>query len=167
METLGSRIANCRKRKGISQDKLAELIGVSRQTVHKWETNSVQPNADNIISLCKIFKIKSDYLLSDYPDAVEIAINRSIKRDKILLILGICLMAIALLIVGFLTVKYACTAFSVNKGDGFKSTLANANNLFYVMLFFDYEAIKILVLFIVLLVRLNKKAVNKTTSAAA
>lgn len=47
----------------MSQDELAEKLGVSRQSISLWETGQTQPTIDNIIALAKIFNISSDMLL--------------------------------------------------------------------------------------------------------
>lgn len=52
----------------MSQDELAEKIGVSRQSISLWETEQTQPTIDNIIALAKIFNISSDMLLADADD---------------------------------------------------------------------------------------------------
>lgn len=44
---------------------LAELVGVSRQTIYKWEADLVVPTYENIIKLCNIFQVDSDYFYSD------------------------------------------------------------------------------------------------------
>ena len=43
---LGEQIRQCRKAKNISQEQLAELVNVSRQTIYKWETGLAQPSAE-------------------------------------------------------------------------------------------------------------------------
>ena len=48
--TLGERIQYFRKRAGLSQEGLAERLGVSRQAVSKWETDEALPDAERIIS---------------------------------------------------------------------------------------------------------------------
>lgn len=62
--TLGLRIYNLRKQKGLTQKQLSELVGVSRQTIHKWENDFIQPSIDNLKSLSKIFGVNSVELLS-------------------------------------------------------------------------------------------------------
>ena len=61
--TLGERILNYRKRAGMSQEKLAELLGVSRQAVSKWEGDAAQPELDKIVALARLFGITTDQLL--------------------------------------------------------------------------------------------------------
>lgn len=46
MDTLGKRIAYYRKLRGLSQEKVAEHIGISRQAVTKWENDNSSPNTD-------------------------------------------------------------------------------------------------------------------------
>lgn len=60
---LSDNIKNYRKKNGMSQDELAERLGVSRQSISLWETGQTQPTIDNIIALSKIFNISSDMLL--------------------------------------------------------------------------------------------------------
>lgn len=61
--TLGERLLIYRNRVGLSQEKLAEKIGVTRQTVSKWETNQSTPDFDKIIPLCEILGITTEELI--------------------------------------------------------------------------------------------------------
>ena len=54
-----------RKSKNISQEELAERVGVSRQSVSKWETSEAYPEMNNILELCKIFKCNIGELVND------------------------------------------------------------------------------------------------------
>ena len=65
MKKMGERISSQRKLNGYSQEMLAELVGVSRQTIYKWEADLVVPTYENIIKLCNIFQVDSDYFYSD------------------------------------------------------------------------------------------------------
>ena len=47
--TLEEKIRNCRKQEGISQEKMAELIGVSRQAITKWENGTGTPDIANLV----------------------------------------------------------------------------------------------------------------------
>ena len=57
-----NRIISARKSKGLSQEALADLIGVSRQAVSKWETGDAKPDLDKTITLCKALDLSMDYL---------------------------------------------------------------------------------------------------------
>lgn len=63
MMSLGERIKTCRQHAGMSQEKVAELIGVSRQAVTKWEANQSAPNTENLFKLAEIFGTTVDLLL--------------------------------------------------------------------------------------------------------
>ena len=60
---VSDRIRELRKIKGISQDELAEKLGVSRQAVSKWENEQSIPDIDKIILLSDYFEVSTDYLL--------------------------------------------------------------------------------------------------------
>lgn len=61
---LGDKIRQYRKTKQLSQEDLAEALGVSRQSISFWENNQTQPTIENIIALAKLFNISTDELLS-------------------------------------------------------------------------------------------------------
>ena len=61
--TLGARIAALRKERGLSQEGLGELVGVSRQAVSKWESDSALPDVNNCVALCRAFGIPLGQLL--------------------------------------------------------------------------------------------------------
>ena len=61
--TIADRIQNLRKTKGISQEELADNIGVSRQAVSKWESEQSTPDVEKIILLSEYFEVTTDYLL--------------------------------------------------------------------------------------------------------
>ncbi len=62
---LNEKIHDCRKKAGLSQDALAEKIGVSRQAVSKWELGTAQPELDKLTALSKVFGVTADWLLND------------------------------------------------------------------------------------------------------
>ncbi len=60
---IADRIQSLRKTKGISQEELADIIGVSRQTISKWESEQSTPDMDRIIQLSDCFDVTTDFLL--------------------------------------------------------------------------------------------------------
>ena len=62
-ETLGKRISANRKRLGLTQDRLAELLGVTAQAVSKWENDQSCPDIGTLPRLAEIFGISTDELL--------------------------------------------------------------------------------------------------------
>ena len=71
--TIGERLLKLRREKNLSQEELANVLDVSRQTVSKWETDQSLPDSDKIIPLCNYFGITSDELLTG---------NSNIKEAK-------------------------------------------------------------------------------------
>ena len=63
--TLGQRLQNARKEAGLSQEELAEQLGVSRQAVSKWENDSGYPEMEKMIRLSQIYQVSLDYLVGN------------------------------------------------------------------------------------------------------
>ncbi len=63
--TVGEKIKQLRNEKGLSQEKLAEKLNVSRSAVAKWETDGGIPEIDNLIQLAAVFDISLDELLGN------------------------------------------------------------------------------------------------------
>ncbi|MBQ4640584.1 MAG: helix-turn-helix domain-containing protein [Clostridia bacterium] len=62
--TSGERIGACRRAGGWTQEQLAEMLGVSRQSVSRWEMDSAFPETEKLIRLSKLFGCSVDYLLN-------------------------------------------------------------------------------------------------------
>ena len=69
--TIGERLLKLRKEKNLSQEELANVLDVSRQTISKWETDQTTPDFDKIVPLCEYFGITSDELLSGKKDIIK------------------------------------------------------------------------------------------------
>ncbi len=69
--TLGQRIAHYRKALGLSQEALADQVGVSRQAVSKWELDEAQPDAAKIVLLAQALGVSTDQLLLGDPGDPE------------------------------------------------------------------------------------------------
>ncbi len=61
--TVGQRIAQKRKESGLSQEQLGEQLGVSRQSIYKWEADSALPEVEKLIALSKLFGVSVGWLL--------------------------------------------------------------------------------------------------------
>ena len=80
--TLGQNIQTARKAKGISQEALAEKIGVSRQALGKWEKDTALPGVDNLQALAKELGVSVDALLGcAAPDTAAPAVTLNALRD--------------------------------------------------------------------------------------
>lgn len=68
---LADRIQSLRKTRGISQEELADRLGVSRQAVSKWESEQSMPDLNKIILLSDFFEVTTDYLLKGIEPAPQ------------------------------------------------------------------------------------------------
>lgn len=62
---LSEKIMDLRKRSGWSQEELADRLGISRQSVSKWETGESTPDIDKIIRMSELWNVSTDYLLKE------------------------------------------------------------------------------------------------------
>lgn len=79
---LADKLINERKKNGWSQEELAEMLGVSRQSVSKWESAQSTPDLTRIIKMSELFGVSTDYLLKDdeeFEGSVEL--KEEVKRD--------------------------------------------------------------------------------------
>ena len=79
--TTGEKIANLRKKKNLTQEQLAEILGVARQSVSRWEMGVAFPETEKLIKLGKLLDCSIDYLLDNsIPDIVEQTATFSTKE---------------------------------------------------------------------------------------
>ena len=63
--TLGEKLSKLRKEYNYTQEQLADILGVSRQSISKWESDIAYPETDKLIKMGKLFECSMDYLLND------------------------------------------------------------------------------------------------------
>jgi len=76
---IANRLVEMRKEKGLSQEALAEQLGISRQAVSKWERAESSPDTSNLITLAKLYNISLDELLNT--DQEKFESGESTKRE--------------------------------------------------------------------------------------
>ena len=109
---IGNKIVELRKKKGLSQEELAEEVGVARQTISKWELGETAPDLKQAKKLSEIFKVSLDELTNN--DIKEVLVETTANTEKLagltlktLRILAIFVIVSPVLIVGLkLLVKY-------------------------------------------------------------
>ncbi len=69
--TLGQKITALRKARGMTQEELSEAIGVTRQTISKWELDASTPDLDYLCKLCDLFGVTADDLIRPEKEAIE------------------------------------------------------------------------------------------------
>ena len=73
MMTFSEKLMDRRRKSGLSQEQLADRLGVTRQSVSKWESGTAMPELVKLISLSDIFGVSVDYLVKDYLEEPESA----------------------------------------------------------------------------------------------
>ncbi len=80
--TIGEKIFELRKEKGVSQETMAFELNVSRQAVSKWETDQSIPDLDKIKSLAEYFNVSIDYIVNDVNYNEEIIEKENVDLNK-------------------------------------------------------------------------------------
>lgn len=79
---IANRLQKLRKEKGYSQEQLADLLGISRQAVSKWERAEASPDTDNLICLAKLYGISLDELLNTDQSIEDIRNDNKLKEEN-------------------------------------------------------------------------------------
>lgn len=79
---VANKLVELRKKSGLSQDALADKLGVSRQAVSKWERAESSPDTDNLICLAKIYGVSLDELLKTDDSVEEIAEDVKLRNEE-------------------------------------------------------------------------------------
>ena len=78
---IANRLVKLRKEKGLSQEELADKLGLSRQAVSKWERAEASPDTDNLICLAKLYGVSLDDLLNT-DDTIETIVEEQVKDES-------------------------------------------------------------------------------------
>lgn len=95
---IGEKIYNLRKKKNLSQEELASVLNVSRQTISKWETGESNPDIDKIVLLCNFFEISTDEFLRGKDIVYERKLTKEKRKNKALT-LSLCLIIFGIMII--------------------------------------------------------------------
>lgn len=79
---INKKLLELRKAKNLSQERLAELLDVTRQTVSKWETGQSVPDLDKIPLICDIYGISADELISGKTKTTVVKNHDNYKNNK-------------------------------------------------------------------------------------
>lgn len=124
--TLGEKIYKLRNERNLTQEQLAEKLGVTRQSISKWEGDLVKPEIEKLKAMAKLFEVSLDDLISDEAAEVKPAKTDRLERDaniyKFVSIItaGICLVMIVIMI-----------AVAVNLSDRIKALELRAPEVIY------------------------------------
>lgn len=76
--SLGEKLLKLRKKKGLSQEEVADILHVTRQTVSKWETDQSMPDFDKVVPICNLYEISTEELFHG-----EISTPREVEEVSI------------------------------------------------------------------------------------
>ena len=79
---IANRLVELRKKNGLSQEELADKLGLSRQAVSKWERAESSPDTDNLICLAKLYNISLDDLLNTDQSLEELSKEVKEKEEE-------------------------------------------------------------------------------------
>lgn len=100
---IGEKIKELRKTKNLSQETLADVLNVSRQTISKWETGESNPDFDKIVPLCDFFGISTDELLKGEKFYLERSIVKEKTKNKALTI-SLCIIIFVVMMILVITI---------------------------------------------------------------
>lgn len=110
---IGNKIKRARLEKKLTQEQIAELLGVSRQTISNWENEKSYPDIISVIKMSECYDVSLDYLLKgeqkmntyyEYLEESTNVVKSNIKRNKIITILSYLLIwVIAMIVFWFFT----------------------------------------------------------------
>lgn len=115
---IGNKIVSLRKKNNLSQEKLAEKVGVTRQTISKWELEETTPDISQAKILSEIFNVSLDELTNNNINNILVEKVSNTEKlagiiIKILKVIGILLIAYVLMII-FMFVLFAATGKKQN-----------------------------------------------------
>ena len=124
---IADRIQNLRKIKGISQEDLADKIGVSRQAVSKWESEQSVPDMEKIIIMSDSFEVTTDYILKGIENEKQVAdtVNANILMSiaTALNFIGLIMSAaiwyeqqvVMATVIGLIIIAVGCVVFGIGQ----------------------------------------------------
>lgn len=72
MKTFSEKLLELRRKEGLSQEQLADRLGVTRQSVSKWESGAAAPELNKLVALSDLFSVSVDYLVKDRLEEPEL-----------------------------------------------------------------------------------------------
>ncbi len=119
---IGSKILELRKKNNLSQEDLAEKVGVTRQTISKWELSETSPDLKQAKILSKAFKVSLDELVDN--DVKEILVEKVSNTEKLAGTINKVLKIIGILFIILVVVEIiAFILFAVIKKDVIESNV--------------------------------------------
>ena len=143
---IADRIQNLRKMKGVSQEELADKIGVSRQAISKWESEQSIPEIDKIIIMSDYFEVTTDYILKGIEtkeqthEKTALDANIFLTSATFIIFIGLVLACViwyerqtaAALAVGLILMAMGCLNFGIGIANATKN-IKKAKQMFWLV----------------------------------
>ncbi len=141
---ISDRIQHLRKTKGISQEELADKVGVSRQAVSKWESEQSSPDIEKIILMSNVFEVTTDYLLKGIEPVAD-ELKKTKPNASVFAIAGTAFNFIGLIVsimiwyeeqtataiaIGLILIVMGCMIFSIGMAVSDVQTKVRAKQIF-------------------------------------
>lgn len=139
---MGNKILEFRKQNNLSQEQLAEKMGVARQTISKWELEETSPDIEQAKKLSQIFNVSLDDLTdNDIKNVLISKVSNTEKLTKIVInILKIILLAIIILVIILVSKIFFEKYFSVEPTSmtlSFSCTIDDEQYSYRILQYFD------------------------------
>lgn len=163
-QEISEYIHKLRKGKGIKQEKLAEILKVSRQTISNWETGKTIPTTENVEAMSKYFDVpfSSFGLVEEEEEKIsELEVIRIFKRNYKLLLIILVIISVTEFILMFIGgVTLGISYHADYSDDGIVNSIQYYSN-FYIFLIFIVANLIAFIVVTILILRLHKKITKK------
>lgn len=134
---LGEELLKFRKKKGFSQEELADKINVSRQSIHLWESGKMIPDIENIINLCNVLEISANQITKGF----NVISTSGLKKNNQNKIMKIILVSILIFLMIYVVISLR-KSFILVKLDNKISKFSDLSNYSYTESYYEMTGIK-------------------------
>ena len=129
--TFAEKLAKLRRAQNYTQEQFADILGVSRQSVSKWESSIAYPETDKLIKISDMFNCSIDYLLRDAiedPSPIAVPAEKPKKKRRIIAATAVTVLVVALLAAVFIPRRGLVT---IDCEEGFRATYKETGTVAY------------------------------------
>lgn len=172
--TTGEKLQNLRKENNYTQEELADILGVSRQSVSKWESDVAFPETDKLITLAKLYHCTVDYLLNtdnnditsetnSFSEKTGVETTNKKRFPFIITCISVHILVLILFFCPWFKVVYGFGFYNINYFEMvFFMTEITYQPLPNIFALISFLAIVTTLILLVVLIFVNNKAINTT-----
>ena len=125
----GKRLSSLRKSKKISQEKIADKVGVTRQTIFNWESNITKPNSEDLKKITEILNVDVNFLLNNDNNHNNVSVK---KKKKYLSVIIVFILSVTILLVFNFYKNYRNNINEVVGVDSVRCTFNESRYVYYI-----------------------------------